>query len=98
MTPYMQNSICFSKEGDLVCVGGDDSTVRFFRLGEGGAELVHSYSNHNHPIKNVDHNQADLYLSTDNHRITVYNLPNKQLLRTIYQDQLLPQQSFFQSA
>jgi WD40 repeat protein len=94
----MQNSICFSKEGDLVCVGGDDTTVRFFRLGEGEAQLVHSYSNHSHPIKNVDHNQADLYLSTDNHRITVCNLPKKQIVRTVYQDQLLPEKSLFQSA
>lgn len=79
-------------------MGGDDTTVRFFSLGEEGAELVHSYSGHSHPIKNVDHNQAELYLSTDNHRISVCNLPRKQIVRTLHQDQLLPERSLFQSA
>lgn len=94
----MQNAICFSRNGDLICVGGDDTTVRFFSLGADAAELVHSYSSHSHPIKNVDHNQEELYLSTDNHRITVCNLTKKQIIRTLYQDQLRPERSLFQSA
>jgi hypothetical protein len=73
-------------------------TIRFFKLGETGAELQHSYLSHGHPIKNVDHNQEDLYLSTDNHIIAMCNLPKKQIIRTIHQDQLLPEKSLFQSA
>lgn len=32
-------------------------TIRFFKIKEGEAELLHSYLLHAHPIKNVDHNQ-----------------------------------------
>lgn len=65
-------------------------TIRYFKLKSNEAELVHSYLSHTHPIKNVDHNQEDLYLATDNHLITICNLTKKQVIRSIYQDQFLP--------
>lgn len=73
-------------------------TIRFFKISHENAEKIHEYSVHGHPIKNVDHNQQDLYLSCDNHLIAVCNLPKKQVIRMVYQDQLLPEKSLFQSA
>lgn len=64
--------------------------IRFYALKEERAELVHQYLTHSHPIKNVDHNQEELFLSTDNHMIAVCNLPKKQIIRMLYPDQLQP--------
>lgn len=52
--------------------------------------MIHEYRVHNHQLKNVDHNQKDVFLSTDNHMIAICNLPKKQIVRKIYQDQFLP--------
>ena len=73
-------------------------SIRFFEIKEDRAEMVHQYLAHSHPIKNVDHNQGELFLSTDNHMIAVCNLPRKQIIRTLYPDQLQPEKSLFQSA
>lgn len=64
--------------------------IRFFRLGENDAVLLHSYAVHSHPIKSVDHNQSNLYLSNDNNQIAICDLSKKQIIRTIFHDQLLP--------
>ena len=56
MLDFIKNSICISSDGEIVCTGGDDMVIRFFRLGEKGAVLESEYAMHTHPIKSVDHN------------------------------------------
>ena len=54
--------------------GCEDMVVRFYHLGDEAAELLHQHNAHAYQIKCVDHNQKDLYVSTDNRLIVVSNL------------------------
>lgn len=60
--------------------------------------LLHEYSVHSHPIKAVDCNQDDLFLSCDSHLVAVCNLSRKQIVRRVFQDQLQPARTLFQAA
>ncbi len=90
MLDFNKNSICISHDGEIVCTGGDDMVIRFYRLGENQAKLEHEYAMHTHPIKSVDNNQGNLYLSNDNNQIIIFDLSKKKVIRTIFQDQFLP--------
>ena len=68
--------------------GCQDQTVRFINIFQG--EKLHEYSLHNYQIKSVDHNQKDLYLSTDNRAIVVFDLAKKAVVRMLYPDMFLP--------
>lgn len=78
--------------------GGDDTIPKFYKINEEEAELIHKYEIHSQPIKNVDHNDEDLYLSCDGHLIAVCHLNKKQIIRTLYNDQLQPHKTLLQAA
>lgn len=39
MLDINKNSICISHDGEIVCTGGDDMVIRFYRLGEKEVKL-----------------------------------------------------------
>lgn len=99
---HIQNAIFFHPLGEIFSFGGDDKVLKFFSLSFQNSqpipELIWEHDEHPGPIRNIDYNGFDLYVSSDKMTAVISNLKNKQIIRKVYNDQLLPQSTFLQSA
>lgn len=95
----IKNAISISGNGSLLSVGGDDCIVKFYNIKNiDNIEQYHQYQGHKDPIRNIHNNQKQLFLSTDKFQVIIANLRTKNIVRSIYCDQLQPHQSMIQSA
>ena len=78
--------------------GCEDQIVRIYQLFRDREQEIHHYSAHNNQIKNVDYNQTNLCLSTDTNLVAICDMTKKQVIRTIYQDTLLPPKTLLRAA
>ncbi len=62
-------------------------TIRFFDLSN-PENLVFSHYNHSNPLKNVDHNDKNLFLSCDTNDILITDIDSKKIVRRVSQSQL----------
>ena len=53
-----QNAVTFNAAGDSLATGGDDSTVRVWKLTTDDAEQVHAYTGHKKPVNGVSFNPS----------------------------------------
>lgn len=73
--------------------------IRFFTLDENQKEtLKFQHNQHTNPLKNVDHNDKNLFLSCDTNEIIVVDADTNKIVKKIFNDQLMPEKSMFQSA
>jgi hypothetical protein len=73
--------------------------IRFFTLDQQHkASPKFEHSLHTNPLKNVDHNGGNLFLSCDTNEIIVTDVDTTKIIRRIFNDQLQPEKSMFQSA
>ena len=99
-TPALnQTSILFHPNGSLFSTGGDDKTLRFFSLEHPDQpEILWEHDEHVGGIRNIDFNGKDLYVSADKTVVVVCSFPQRRIVRKVHHDQLMPPDTFFQSA
>ena len=73
--------------------------IRFFTLDQHNkATAKFDHSLHTNPLKNVDHNNENLFLSCDTNEIIVVDVDTTKIVRRVFNDQLMPERSMFQAA